>query len=728
VSQGSADAFIAKINPTGTALVYSTYIGGKRTEFAFSIGIDSLGNAYIGGTTGSSNFPVTAGAFQTTCGGGCSNGTPDAFVTKLNSTGSALVYSTFVGGTGDDRGYAIAVDSTGEAFVTGKTTSANFPTTAGAFQTTRPGTTSIFVTKLNAAGSALVYSTYLGGSAVDQANAIDLNPLGDAYVAGLSTSTDFPTTAGAFQSTLRGPTNAVVAGVNASGTGLVFATYLGGSGTDIAWGVRSDSSGNAYVSGQTTSPDFPTTPGAIQTSCLASCLPNNAFVTKVNSAGKALGYSTFLGGTGETELFALAVDAAGDAYVSGRTNTPDFPTTPGAFLVTNQGSFDGVLGKLNPTGTALLYSTRLGGSSSDNGLGVMVTSDHSIYVTGRTFSTNFPITPGAFNAVCTNCSVQGNDMAFVAKFVEGEQVWPRALKFGYATVGVASPPMVATLTNSESTALSITGVGITGTNAGDFAETTTCGTSLAAGASCSISVTLNPAAIGPESAKLSVTDSAVNSPQTVALSGTGTTSSATLSPSALTFATQLINTLSASKGVKLTSTGTTALTISKIAATAPFSQTNNCGTSLAPGVSCTINVTFLPTTTGALKGTLTVTDNSPGNPQTVTLSGAGTVVRFSPTSLNFGNQASGTSSLPLNITMTNVGGTPVSVAKIGITGLQAGSFSQTNNCGTSLAGGGSCTIKVTFTPQIKGVLKANVSVSDNGGGSPQVVGLTGTGT
>lgn len=727
-SPGNADAFVAEINPAGTGLVYSTYLGGKGTDFAFSIAVDTLGNAYVAGTTGSSNFPVTAGAFQTTCGGGCSNGTPDAFVTKLNSTGSALVYSTFVGGSGDDRGYAMAIDSTGEAFITGKTSSADFPATTGAFQTIRPGTTSIFVTKLNAAGSALVYSTYLGGSAVDQANAIDLDPFGDAYVAGLSTSTDFPTTTGAFQSTLLGPTNAVVAGVNTTGSGLVFSTYLGGSGTDIAWGVRSDSSGNAYVAGQTTSPDFPTTSGAIQTACAGTCAPNNAFVTKLNPAGTALAYSTFLGGTGETEIFAMAVDTAGDAYVTGRTNTADFPTTPGAFLVKNQGSFDGVLAELNTTGTALLYSTRLGGNSSDNGLGVMVTSDHSIYLTGRTFSPNFPITPGAFNSVCTNCSVKGNDMAFVAKFVDGVQVWPLALNFGYATVGVASPPMVATLTNSESTALSITGVSIAGTNAGDFAESNTCGASLAAGASCSISVTLNPAATGAKSALLTVTDSAVNSPQTVALSGTGTTSSATLSSTTLTFATQLINTRSAPKTVQLTSTGTTALTISKIVATAPYSQTNNCGTSLAPGGSCTINVTFMPTTTGTLKGTLTVTDNSPGSPQIVALSGTGTAVSFSPTSLNFGNQASGTSSLPLNITMSNVGSTAVSVTKIGITGTRATSFSQTNNCGTSLAGGANCTITVTFTPQLKGLLKANVSVTDNGGGSPQIVGLTGTGT
>jgi hypothetical protein len=725
---GNADAYIVKLNQAGTGLLYSTYLGGVGIDFAFSIGVDSAGNAYVVGTTGSPNFPVTAGAFQTACGGSCGKGTPDAFITKVNSTGSALVYSTFLGGTGDDRGYALILNSAGNAFVTGKTSSADFPVTNGAFQTTKQGTTNIFVAELNAAGSALVYSTYLGGSAVDQGNAIDLDPFGDAYVAGLSTSTNFPVTAGAFQSTLLGATNVIAAGINPTGSGLVFSTYLGGSGTDIAWAVRSDSSGNAYVAGQTTSPNFPTTSGAFQTTCRGTCAPDNGFVAKVNSTGTGLGYSTFLGSTGQTEIFAMALDTVGDAYVTGRTNGADFATTPGAFFVKNQGSFDGILTELNPTGSGLLYSTYLGGNASDNGLGVAVTPDHSVYLTGRTFSPNFPTTPGAFMTTCSTCSARGNDMVFVAKFVDGVQVWPGALNFGNATVGVTTSPLVATLTNSESSALSITGMAITGTNASDFTESTTCGPSLAAGASCSISVTFNPATTGARTGSLTVTDSAPNSPQAIALSGTGTTGSATLTPSTLTFGTQPIKSVSPSHPVKLASTGTTALIISKIEITSPYSQVNNCGTSVAPGTSCTINVTFLPTSTGTQKGTLTVTDNSPGSPQTVALSGVGTVISFAPSSVNFGKQLSGTSSAPQIITMTNVGSASVSITKMGLAGSQPSNFSQTNNCGATLAGGASCSITVTFTPLLKGVSNATVSVSDNGGGSPQLVRLTGTGT
>lgn len=721
---GSYDAFVVKLNPAGTGLIYSTYLGGKGVDFAFSIGIDTAGNAYVVGTTGSSNFPTTAGSFQTVCGNACLKGTPDVFVTKLDSTG-AVAYSTYLGGSGDDRGYAIAVDSTGHAFVTGKTSSVDFPVTAGAFQDTLHGITNIFVTELNPAGSALVYSTYLGGSSVDQANAIALNPVGNAYVAGSSTSTNFPTTPGAFQSTRLGPSNAVVAGVNATGTGLVLSTYLGGSGTDIAWGVHSDSSGNAYLAGQTSSPNFPTTSGAIQTTCAGGCAHNNAFVSKLNPTGTTLGYSTFLGGTGETETFAMTVDGTGDAYVTGRTNSADFHVTPGAFSVKNQGSFDAIVSVLNPTGTSLLYSTYLGGNASDNGLGIAVTG-RTFYLVGRTFSPNFPTTPKVFDSTCNSCAA--NEAAFVAKFVTGDQVWPMALNFGNATVGVTSSPLVTKFTNSGSAAVGITGVTISGTNAADFKENNTCGSSLAAGASCSISVTVNPASTGPFSASLSITDAAANSPQTVLLSGTGTTSGASLTPTSLTFATQVIKTDSPSRAVTLKSTGTTALNISQIAVSGQYTQLNNCGPSLTPGSTCTINVTFHPTTSGSQQGTLSVTDDGAGSPQSVTLTGTATVMSFSAASLNFGNQAKNTSSSPRTVTMTNVGSSAVSISKIAITGLQETSFSETHNCGGSLAAGANCSIAVTFTPQATGASNATLSVSDTGGSSPQGVTLTGNGT
>lgn len=249
-------------------LVYSTYLGGSGYDQGFSIAVDSSDDAYLVGYTSSTNFPTTAGAFQTAYGGGAD----DAFVTKLNATGTALIYSTYFGGSGQDLGIAIAVDSLGNAYVTGYTKSSDFPTTPGAFQTTLRGATNAFITKLNASATALIYSTYLGGSNMDSANGIAIDSSGNAYVVGYDQSTDFPTTPGAFQTAFGGGfADASVTKLNASGTALIYSTYLGGNADDAGGAIALDSSGNASVVGYTASNNFPTTPGAFQTS-----LPNPA--------------------------------------------------------------------------------------------------------------------------------------------------------------------------------------------------------------------------------------------------------------------------------------------------------------------------------------------------------------------------------------------------------------------------------------------------------------------
>ena len=271
-------------------LSYSTYLGGSGSfESGIGIAVDSAGSAYVTGDTNSTNFPTTSGAFQTTFGGGFS----DAFVTKLNPAGSALVYSTYLGGSADDRGHGIAVDSAGNAYVTGVTASTNFPTTSGAFQTTFGGAPSdAYVTKLNPAGSALVYSTYLGGVENDQGSAIAVDSAGSAYVTGLTFSTNFPT-ASPIQAAKAGDFDAFVTKLNAAGSALVYSTYLGGSGFDWGHGIAVDSAGNAYVAGQTRSTNFPTA-SPIQA---ANAGDFDVFVTKLNAAGSALVYSTYLGGS-----------------------------------------------------------------------------------------------------------------------------------------------------------------------------------------------------------------------------------------------------------------------------------------------------------------------------------------------------------------------------------------------------------------------------------------------
>jgi Beta-propeller repeat len=722
---GHGDAFVTKLNATGTALVYSTYLGGIGVDGGYGIAVDSAGNAYVGGDTGSRNFPVTTGAFQTKCGNNCAGGLSDVFVSVLNPSGSALVYSTYLGGSSTDRLIeGITVDSSGDAFVTGWTQSTDFPVTAGAFQTTLHGSTSGFVTEINPTGTALVYSTYLGGSNQGVVSAIALDSSGDAYLTGWTNSSDFPTTAGAFQTSLGGGTDTYVAKLNPTGTSLLYSTYLGGSKAEIAYAIAVNNSGNAYVSGYTCSSNFPITTGALKTTYSSSSCTTwggNGFVTELSADGSSLVYSTYLGGSGNEVAFGLALDSSGVVHLTGRTNSSNFPATPGAFQPKYAGSIDAFYAELNPSGTALNYSTFLGGSQSDAGYVIALDPAGNSYVGGRTYSNNFPVTPGAFQT-----TIPAAFGAMLFKISPGDQIWPLALDFGNQGIGIASPPLVTTFTNSESAPLSISGISFSGTNATDYTETDNCGTSLAAGASCTINVVFTPAAGGSRTATMLITDSGANSPQSVALSGNG--SFVAVSPTALTFATQVINTQSASQPVSLINAGSIAINIANIATSGSYSQTNNCVSPLAANSSCTINVVFQPTASGTQRGTLTVTDDA--GTQTATLTGVGTVISLSPTSLTFAPQTVKTSSPPQTITLTNVSVSAVTINKISVTGLRATSFSQTNNCPISpatLAGGANCTINVIFTPQLKGALSANVTVADTGGGSPQVVPLSGTG-
>ncbi len=383
-------------------LAYSTFLGSTGLDSGTAIAVDSAGNIFIGGFTGSTTFP-TAGAFQSTFGGPSTDG----FVLKLNAAGTALVYSTFLGGSGDDDVRGLAIDASGNAYVTGRTQSTNFPTTVGAFQTKSGGFIDAFVTKLNAAGNALVYSTYFGGADVDEGDAIAVDGSGNAYVTGF-TSLTIPTTTGAFQTAPAGGGDAFVFKLNATGSGLVYSTYLGGSpcvptppattcdgdGSDIGRGIAVDASGNAYVAGRTGSPTFPTTTGALQTthgSCAGCDVSGffDAFVTKLNPTGSGLVYSTFLGGQRFDEAFGIAVDASGNAYVAGNTASLNFYTTNG-FQTSYHLGLDAFLTKLNDKGSGVLYSTYLGGTDHDEGRAVAVSGSGIAYLAGFTVSTDFP--------------------------------------------------------------------------------------------------------------------------------------------------------------------------------------------------------------------------------------------------------------------------------------------------------------------------------------------------
>ncbi|HEY3119151.1 MAG TPA: SBBP repeat-containing protein, partial [Vicinamibacteria bacterium] len=339
-SGGDGDAFVAKLDPTGANLVYSTYLAGTDLDEAYGIAVDAAGNAYVTGRTYSSGFPTTSGAFQTILGG-----LSDVFVTKLESSGSSLGYSTFLGGSGFDWGFGIALDAAGNAYVAGRTSS-DFPL-ANPLQPNPGGLGDGFIAKLNAAGSTLIYSTFLGGSRYDEVDAIAVDGSGQAYVTGWTMSTDFPATGGAFRtsnaSAATAGTDAFVTKVDAAGSSLVYSTYLGGSGTDSGSAIAVDASGRAHVTGRSESTDFP----MVDPLQPVSDTYGDGFLAKFNPAGSALVQSTGLGGDGSESGSGIAVDASScNVYLAGETHSLVFPTTSGAFQTTAHGGGDAFVTKI----------------------------------------------------------------------------------------------------------------------------------------------------------------------------------------------------------------------------------------------------------------------------------------------------------------------------------------------------------------------------------------------
>jgi hypothetical protein len=455
-------AFVSKFNASGTALLYSTFLGGdaiadtlhEQGDYVHGLAIDAAGNAYVTGWTYSSDFPITSGAFQTTDPPATLH-SATGFVAKLNASGTALVYSTYLGGNLLDEPNAIAVDSKGNAYISGITFSSTFPTTAGAFQTINKSASingfNAFVAKLNPTGSALAYSTYLGGGSsygaslgnIYWTNPIVVDKAGDAYVAGFTESGNFPVTPGAFQTGTHGNFTVTVTKLNPTGTALLYSTYLGGSSASVSEGLAVDSAGNAYVAGYTSCTDFPVTTGAFQTKNRADTntststdAVNNGFLTKINPAGSGLVYSTYLGGTtgpwGGDHIYGLALDSSDDAYVVGGAMSSNFPVTSNAYQLTNHGAThccdyvtytsNAFLTEFNPSGKALLYSTYLGGSGTQNPTGaggygdeayfVALGPNQNVYLAGYTSSSNFPVSRDAFETKYTSKQNTG----FVAAF------------------------------------------------------------------------------------------------------------------------------------------------------------------------------------------------------------------------------------------------------------------------------------------------------------------------
>jgi hypothetical protein len=663
---GSTHVFVAKLYPTGSNLIYADYIGGNNLDYGYALTLDSSKNVYVTGSTASSNFPVV-NAYQSQYPGSF-----NAFLTKISSSGSSLLYSTYLGGNGSDQPAGIAIDGLGNMLIAGNTTSTNFPV-ANAYQSTasanQGGQFGIygFLTKFSSDGSSLIYSTYFGGSSNVAFNCggtpcwpqpysvisgIALDGTGDAYVGGSTNTYDFPATSGAYLTTNTTSQDATVgftAKFSSSGV-LGYSTYFyesSGSLTNIN-AIAVDTNGSAYVTGAALSDGtFPLTSTSICDPGTQGFNCSYAFVTKFNPAGSALLYSTFLGVNNFANPVAIALDTNNDAYVLASTSSNSFGLVNGIEPYSNAG--DVIVAEIDPSAGSELFATYLGGSGDDNANALAVDSHGNLFATGATDSSDFPVSQTAFQR-----ALGGNTDAFVVKIgpasAPSVTLDPVSLTFSTLPPGTTSQPQTSTLHNTGSAGLTISSI----TTNGDFAETDNCGTSVPAAGSCTFSVTFTPTTSGVRSGSIVIQDNAAGSPHTISLSGMGAGPAASFAPTSLTFSAQPVGTSSTAKQVTLTSSGTATLNISSIQVAGDYSQTNNCPAQLAASSSCTINVTFTPTTTGTRNGNLTVTDNASGGSQSVALAGSGSdfSLGISPASNTIKAGATATYTL----TITPVGG------------------------------------------------------------------------
>jgi hypothetical protein len=654
---GDTDAYVTEVRYDGEAVIYSTYLGGNNYDTGNGIAVDSSGDAYIVGSTSSANFPTRpSNVFQPTFGGNT-----DAFVTKLDPSGTTLLYSSFLGGSDVDYGNAIALDQYGNAYVTGYTESTDFPT-VNPIQSGNAGNGDAFVAEVNTQATALVYSTYLGGSSADSGQGIAADAGGDAYVVGYTFSTNFPTY-DAYQVANGGSVDAFITKVNSGGSSFVFSTYLGGKGDDRAWAVAVDGQLNVYVTGSTYTActpappppvttycapvsTFPTTPGAFQTfATKESPGYSAAFVTKLNFPGTALVYSTLLSGSLADAAAGIAVDSSGDAYVTGNTQSVDFPTADAVQAGIAGGTCgpnpcpDAFVTEVNTLGSALVYSTYLGGTAADFGNGIALwinpsnNNDVEAAVVGTTDSSDFPAIALAYQGQSGNTTGLGN--AFISMVshnnLAGVGLTPQKLEFGNVTENTTSTvtsenvPAIVTLTNAGTAPLQVTSI----TTTGDFAETNDCvGTIPAGGGRCTIHVTFTPTVLVQETYQLYINDNAAGSPHLVTLTGTGYTGATTVefTPTSLVFQAQTMNTVSTPQTVIMTNNGQTSLTVTDITIGGDFEETNSCPSTpftLAQNATCTFQITFNPTKTGVITESLTVADNTVSGASSITLTGTG---------------------------------------------------------------------------------------------------------
>jgi hypothetical protein len=677
-------------------LLYSTYLGGSGTEQPTGIAVDGSGSVYITGYTNSPNFPLTdLDPLQT--------GTNHIFVAKLDPDGSNLIYADYIGGNNEDYGMALALDSENNVYLTGGTSSSNFPVVT-AYQGQQPGPYSGFLTKVSADGSTLLYSTYIGGNTFDQSVSIGLDNLGEAVIAGYTLSQNFPV-ANAYQSTAS-PNQGGVYGVygfltkfSADGSSLVYSTYLGGS-TDVAQGCTScwlapystiaaltlDANGNAFVTGSTNTNNFPTTPGAYLATNSTQQASTIGFLTKFSAAGNLDYSSYFYGSSGNAvAISALAVDATGSAYITGSAESD------GTFPITSTSICDPAtygfgcsytfVTKFDPTGSTLLYSTFLGPNNYATPKAISLDSMDDAYVLTGTSS----------NLLQTTNPIESYTGTADVLLVEIDPTASTQLFSTYLGGSSIQAP--------SDMALDSTGnIYVVGwTNSVDFPTTQGAyQTGLGGGIDAFV------AKIGAESGP-----------------------SVVLNPQSLQYSALSVGSVSPAQTVVLRNMGSSALSIASITATGDFAETDNCGNNVSAASSCSLSITFAPTAGGARTGSIVVQDDAPGSPHVITLSGVGNgpSAVLSPATLTFTGVPIGQSSALQAVTLTNSGNASLSVGNIQV----SGDYAQTNNCPSVLAASASCTINVVFTPTTSGTRTGSLAVNDSAGNSPQSVALSGVG-
>ena len=635
VQPNPESTFISKLDPTGTSLIFATYIGGFSNPSGLAL--DGQGNVFVAGN-GAAGLPIPTGSnpFQPNL--------KRIAVLKLNATGTAVLSATYLGGSGSDFFGGLVVDSAGDAYLTGSTNSNDFPVRNPLQAALGSSGTNAFVTKLNPSFSQLVYSTYLGGnSTVNTPNSegIAVDGFGNAYVVGAA-SPGFPTSSGASQPSCPDSCS-FMAELNPAGSSLVQSTYIGSGGGEGS-AVAVDSSQNAYLAGL--APTFPLV-NAIQPCASSATSPNKNFVAEFSQAG-TLTFSTCLGLPGLGYPPVLTLDNSGNAYVAGGTQAglplqAPIDMNPPANSVARP-----FVSEIDHATHALLFSSYVAEQHSFNGgpplgvsgdtiFGIAVDPNGNIYLAGQAggeypaslfpvFNARQPYFP-VIDQCGLNCQLINGFIIKIspsagaaAAVAPGGLFVPGSGAIYAQPVGTTSSPQVVTVYDLGTDTLTISNTTITG----DFAiQSNNCGTVSASGGSCAIGVTFTPTQAGARTGALTITDSSAGSPHTVQLTGTGGAPEVVPSPTTLSYSSQSLGTTSAAQSITLTNPGAVGAQISRIQASGDFSETNDCGLSLVSMGSCTIQVTFTPTASGTRSGSVTVTNNAPDSPQSIALTGIG---------------------------------------------------------------------------------------------------------